>query len=192
MSFLRDMPDYESAKQLATAILALRETSADHHGPRVAAIAVKLAKAAGNSPVEIELINTGAHLHDIGKVLTRKDLLNVPRKLSQEEQAEMRLHATYGHIIVEQAGFSPTICDIVRHHHERFDGNGYPDGLRGQDILLAARIVTICDFYEALVSERAYRPAYSPSFARNFMTAEGGQIFDPQLLALFFEKVLVD
>lgn len=183
------MPDYEPVKRLTSAILALRETH-NHHGPRVAYLATQLADLAGLPADQVGLIEVGAHLHDIGKVLIRKDLLNMPRKLTPEEVSEMRLHAMYGWAIVEQAGFESVICDIVRHHHERYDGNGYPDRLPNQQIPLAARIVSICDAYQALTSRRSYRDAYSASFARNFMQSDRGQFFDPRLLDLFLEKVI--
>jgi putative nucleotidyltransferase with HDIG domain len=183
------MPDYVLVKRLVSAILALRETH-DHHGPRVAAMAHRLATAAGLPADQVELVETGAHLHDIGKVLIRKDLLNMPRKLTPEETAEMRLHAMYGWAIVEQSGFEPLICDVVRHHHERYDGNGYPDRLAGQQIPLAARIVGVCDTYEALVSQRSYRDAFSPSVARWMVESGQGTLFDPHLVDLFFAKVV--
>lgn len=183
------MPDYEAVKRLASAILALREAH-DHHGPNVARLAEQLARVVGLPAQDVELIEIGAHLHDIGKVLIRKDLLNMPRKLTPEEIVEMRLHAIYGWAIVEQAGFESTICDVVRHHHERYDGNGYPDQLSLQQIPVSARIVCICDTYEALVSRRSYREAYSPSFARNFIRSGNGTYFDPHLVDLFFEQVI--
>lgn len=183
------MPDYEAVKRLVSAILALRETH-DHHGPRVAKFARSLAAVARLSSEQVELIDIGAHLHDIGKILIRKDLLNMPRKLTAEEVSEMRLHAMYGWTIVEQAGFEAVICDIVRHHHERYDGNGYPDHLQGEQIPLGARIVGICDAYEALISQRSYRPGYSSFFAREFMQTDPSQSFDPKLLQLFFQQVI--
>jgi putative nucleotidyltransferase with HDIG domain len=183
------MPDYELVKRLVAALLALRETH-NHHGPAVASLAVKLAAVAGLPTDQVDLIEVGAHLHDIGKVLIRKDLLNMPRKLTGEEKAEMRLHTTYGYIIAEQAGFDPVICDMIRHHHERYDGNGYPDRLAGEGIPLEARIISICDSYEALTHQRSYRSAYSDSFARSFMLSETSHQYDPQLLDLFFGKVV--
>jgi putative nucleotidyltransferase with HDIG domain len=183
------MESYELVKRLASSILSLRETH-NHHGPNVAKLAVRLAEVAGVSPAEIELIEVGAHLHDIGKVLIRKDLLNMPRKLTGEEVAEMRLHSMYGWAIVEQAGFPLLICEIVRHHHERYDGNGYPDGLRFQEIPIGARIVSICDAYSALTSARAYREAHTQLFSTSYVQAQKGKAFDARLVDFFFEQVI--
>lgn len=188
-SATRQMLGYDKVLRLVGEILALRETH-DHHGRSVAVLAQRLAQAAGLSPDQVSLIGVGAHLHDIGKVLIRKDLLNMPRKLTAEEVSEMRLHAMYGWVIVEKSGFEPVICDVVRYHHERYDGNGYPDRLQAEDIPLAARIVSICDVYQSLVSQRAYRTAYTSHFACSYMLSESGKAFDASLLDLFFEKVL--
>jgi len=102
----------------------------------------------------------------------------------------MQTHSMLGWAIVEQALFEPEICDVVRHHHERYDGNGYPDHLQMQQIPLAARVVTLCDNYEALISRRTYREAYSPAFARTYMQAGKGIQFDPDLTDLFFSQVI--
>jgi putative nucleotidyltransferase with HDIG domain len=138
---------------------------------------------------EVELITIGAHLHDIGKLLIRSDLLNSTRKFTEAERAEMKAHCMLGWAIVNEAGYEPVIQDIVRHHHERWDGKGYPDGLTGEEIPIEAQIVSICDMYEALVSHRSYRDAYSHPFAMAFIQKDKGTRFDPKLVDLFFEKV---
>jgi len=183
------MPDYGQVKRLVSAISVMRETH-DHHGERVAVLARDLAAAAGLPSCQVKLIEVGAHIHDIGKVLVRRELLNAPRKLTESEVIEMRRHTELGWALVEQAGFEPVICEIVRYHHERYDGNGYPDHLPHQQIPLAARIVGICDTYEALTSRRTYRDAYSPSFAKTYMQSDTGKLFDPELLDLFFSQVI--
>jgi HD-GYP domain-containing protein (c-di-GMP phosphodiesterase class II) len=122
--------------------------------------------------------------------MVSRAVLNAPRKLSPQEIYEMRQHTTLGWALVESAGFDPAICEIVRHHHECYDGNGYPDHLAGESIPLAARIVSICDSYEALTHPRTYRSAFSPSFARTFMETGRGHAYDPGLMDLFFEKVI--
>jgi putative nucleotidyltransferase with HDIG domain len=178
------MPDYTLVLRLASAMSQMRETH-DHHGEQVATLAQDLARAAGLEESEVELVRIGAHLHDIGKVLISRQILNAPRKLSPQETAEMRQHATLGWALVDQAGFDPLICSIVRHHHECYDGNGYPDQLAGEDIPLPARIVAVCDAYEALTHTRTYRSAFSPSFAMTFMQTGRGRAFDPRLIDLF-------
>ena len=183
------MPDYDLVRRLATAMSAMRETH-DRHGEQVATLARDLALAAGLEESKVSLIEVGAHLHDIGKIMVRREILNAPRKLSPEETAEMRLHAMLGWALVEQAGFDPVICEIVRYHHECYDGNGYPDRLQGENIPLAARIVAICDSYEALTNPRTYRSAFSASFAQTFMQSGKSRAFDPHLVDLFFLKVI--
>ena len=183
------MTDYTAVKRLVSSISALRETH-DHHSPVVSVLAEKLATVAGLSVDQIASIGAGAHLHDIGKIMVRRELLNATRKLTKVEIVEAHTHAELGWVIVDQAGFEPTICEITRHHHERYDGNGYPDRLRGEQIPLGARITSICDVYGALTSDRSYRKAYTLKFAVNFMQSERGKAFDPQLLDLFFDQVI--
>lgn len=182
------MPDYDLVLRLASAMSQMRETH-DHHGEQSGAMARDLAIAAGLKQPQVQLIEVGAHLHDIGKILVSRAVINAPRRLSPQETHEMRQHTTLGWALVEQAGFDPVICEIVRHHHECYDGNGYPDHLAGESIPFAARIVTICDYYEAFTNPRAYRSAFSPSFTRSFMENSRGVIFDPGLLDLFFQEV---
>ena len=134
----------------------------DHHGQQTAVYARRLAEACGVPLPQVTMIETGAHLHDIGKLFLDTRLLNLPRKLEPAEFDQVKLHTTLGWAAVDQAAFDPLICTIVRSHHERFDGNGYPDGLSGDMIPFEARMVRIADTYAALLSPRSYRSAYSP------------------------------
>jgi putative nucleotidyltransferase with HDIG domain len=182
------MPHYDEIKNLVSIITAMREPF-DHHGGHVAGYAMSLAKAL-NLPVEqVELITWGAHLHDIGKILVRRELLNSTRKYAEAERAEVRTHVMLGWAVVSEAGYDDVIQGIVRHHHERWDGKGYPDGLVADQIPLGARIVSICDCYEALTSKRTYREAYSHNFAMAFIQKDKGTHYDPELVDVFFEKV---
>jgi putative nucleotidyltransferase with HDIG domain len=164
----------------------------NHHGPRVSGNAVKLAEAMGLKRYDIGLIAAGAQLHDIGKILIRPDLLNSPNKLSTDERVEINTHVVMGWDIVNQAGYEKTIQDIVRHHHEKWDGTGYPDKLKETDIPLAARIVAVCDIYQAMTDERVYRKPCTHEEAQEFMMASKGIILDPELVDLFFEKVVTE
>jgi HD-GYP domain-containing protein (c-di-GMP phosphodiesterase class II) len=137
----------------------------------------------------VDLIETGAHLHDVGKLLVDPNLVNAERKLTDEEKKQMNKHAEFGWAIVHEANYDETIQTIVRHHHEHLNGSGYPDGLVGDAIPLAARIVTVCDCYEALTHKRPYRDAYSHQFAMAMIQKDKRKIFDPQLVDLFFSKV---
>ena len=183
------MEEYRLVRQLVSAMSMLHEEH-DHHGPQVASLARALAVALGMPKPMVEKIETGAYLHDIGKILVPKQLLNHPGRLEPADLNRIHQHTTLGWAIVDQAGFDLTICEIVRSHHERYDGNGYPDRLSGEQIPLAARIVAVCDVYAALVQPRSYREAYGPDFARSFVEQGRGKAFDPLLVDLFFyEKV---
>lgn len=183
------MEQYDAVKRLATAMSILHEEH-DHHGQHTAELARALAAACRLPAHEVAFIDVGAHLHDIGKLLIDKNILMAPRKLSPEEMNQVQLHASLGWAAVDQAGFEPAICMIVRHHHERYDGNGYPDQLQGEEISLGARIVRIADAYAALISDRSYRRAYDRSFARSYIQAGKATEFDAHLVDLFFEHVV--
>lgn len=162
----------------------------NHHGPRVAGLAVKLAEACGMSREDIGLIAAGAALHDIGKIFTDPKILNKDGPLDTAERAKIQEHVAMGWAIVEQAGYEKVILDIVRSHHEKWDGTGYPDGLIGKEIPFVARLVCVCDVYQALTAKRVYREPHTHAFSRTYMEAGRGKTFDPELLDLFFEKVV--
>ncbi len=182
------MPAYEDIKRLAGILSALREPW-DHHGDDVAKYAVVLAQALGLPKHEVDLIAVGANLHDIGKLVIREELLNLPRKLEEEERAQMQQHTVLGWSIVEEAGYDVAIQQIVRSHHERWDGRGYPDRLKGSEIPIGAQIVSIADTYSALVSKRSYRDGFSHNFAMAFVQKGKTTQFDAKLVDMFFEKV---
>lgn len=130
-----------------------------------------------------------ALVHDIGKARIPLDVLNKPGRLSPEETALMRTHAGVGHdMLVRQGGFDPQLLDIVRHHHEMLDGTGYPDGLQGDAIPAAVRLVTICDIYAALVERRAYKAPSTPRDALAILDGMGGKL-DRGLLRSFAAMV---
>ena len=163
----------------------------NHHGAKVADLAMNLAKALGLDERDVYLMGVAGQMHDIGKLLIRTDVLNAPRKLTEAERAEMETHTSLGWAVVNEAGYEDIIRDAVRHHHERFDGSGYPDGLVGYKIPLSARVIGICDYYSALVSDRPYREAFSHQFAMAMIQKDKRTIFDPNLVDLFFSKVMV-
>ena len=171
-------------------IIDLMRGNYNHHGSRVAGYAVKLAAAMGLPDPDIELIRAGAYLHDVGKLLLDKDLLSLPRKLETDEYEIIQTHSRWGWAIVAQANYAPIIQGMVLSHHEKWDGTGYPDQLSGQQIPLAARILSVCDVYDALTNWRPYRDAYSHDFAVAYMQNGKGTAFEPQIVDLFFEKVM--
>lgn len=180
--------DYEQITKLVGIITALREPY-DHHGSRVARWVVSMARALSLPDDEVRLMEVGAHLHDIGKLILRKDIINAERRLSENERKEMQTHTVLGWEAVMEAGYDPMILDIVRHHHERLDGSGYPDGLKEGEISRPIQVVSICDVYEALTHKRPYREAYSHQFAMAMIQKDKRKTFDSELVDLFFAKV---
>ena len=169
-------------------IIDLMRDNYNHHASRVAEYTVKLAEAMGLP--DMELIEAGAHLHDIGKLLVRKDILNKPSRLEGDEVEEIQKHSLLGWAIVEQANYDPIIQGMVRSHHEKWDGMGYPDHLAGQQIPLAARILSVCDVYDALTNQRPYRDRYTYLFAKSYMMGLKGKDFDPEIVDVFFKMVI--
>ena len=158
------------------------------HCERVADVACLLARDAG-IPASAELwFRMGALLHDVGKIRTPLAVLNKPGKLTAEELAVIRQHPVDGEALLAKTEFPWDIRPMVRHHHEHWDGTGYPDRLAGENIPLAARILCIADVYDALTSTRAYRLAHTHDEALEIMKRESGRTFDPALLDLFIRN----
>jgi HD-GYP domain-containing protein (c-di-GMP phosphodiesterase class II) len=132
----------------------------------------------------------GAFLHDLGKVLLPPDILNKPGPLTGEERAVMETHPAEGERLLEEIEFPWDIRPMVRHHHEHWAGTGYPDGLSGTDIPLSARVLTIADVFDALTTERSYRPAFTLEKALEIMKEDSGRIFDPYLFSIFCNLVV--
>ncbi len=160
------------------------------HCGRVADYTCLLAEAAGFTGRDLVWIRMGAFLHDVGKTAVPQEVLNKPGKLDDSEWAVMKTHTTVGDQIVSELNFPFDIRPIVRNHHERWDGTGYPDGLRGEAIPVTARILCVADIYDALTTTRSYRPSFSHEEALKIMDGLAGQGIDPNLYRLFKEKVL--
>lgn len=182
------MDCYEEVTRFVGILTSLREPY-NHHGSMVSRLAVNLARAFDLPAEQVELIRVGADLHDVGKLVTPMALLNAERRLTAEEHKEVEKHVEFGWAAVHEAKYHEVICDIVRHHHERLNGTGYPDQLSGERISVAVRIVSICDCYEALTHKRPYRDPYSHQFAQAMIQKDKRTVFDPQLVDLFFQKV---
>lgn len=155
------------------------------HCRRVADYSVMLAKAVGLDPETLRWFRMGAFLHDIGKIAVPGSILNKPGRLTPEERRIMERHTEVGADIVAEIEFPWDIRPMVRNHHERWDGTGYPDGLAGHAIPLAARILCVADIFDALTTTRSYRPAFAPVEALAIMRDEAGQVLDPDLFARF-------
>lgn len=166
--------------------LEARDDYTGNHSERVSRVAVLIAKQMGLSERSISLVERGAQLHDIGKIWLDDQVLKSDEKLTPEQRKRMEEHPTIGAQILEPIPFLHPILSIVRHHHERYDGRGYPGGLAGEDIPLEARIVTVADSYDAMMSRRRYRRKIFTyeNIADEFQRNAGTQ-FDPQVVEAF-------
>lgn len=156
------------------------------HCERVAFFSCVLADSTGFNSRSLFWFRIGALLHDIGKIIVPTDVLNKPGKLTDEEWAIMKRHPEAGLELVADIDFPGDIRAIIRNHHERWDGKGYPDGLAGEEIPLAARILCVADVYDALTTTRSYRAGMSHARAAEIMLESTGQ-FDPHLLQIFLD-----
>jgi len=159
------------------------------HCERVADLAGALAAKAGLDETSLFWFRIGALLHDVGKLIVPAEVLNKAGKLTEEEWALVRQHPAAGEQLLADVQFPWDVAPMVRSHHERWDGKGYPDGLVAENISLSARILCIADVYDALTTERSYKRAFSQLEAMEIMRREIGRQFDPQLFALFEELV---
>jgi len=173
-----------------TARLEARDPYMNGHSRRVGDYACELGKAAGASAEEIALLRTAADLHDIGKTVVNDAILEKPSELNAGERDLIRGHPELGEKLVEPLGFLASARPVIRHHHERVDGSGYPDGLKGEAIPRLARMLTIADAYDAMTTERPWRPALSPEEAGREIRSCAGKQFDPALAETFRGKVL--
>jgi ribonuclease P protein subunit RPR2 len=173
-----------TVRALSNAVEA-RDAYTGKHAERVTAYALEIARALGISLSDAAEIEFGFLLHDIGKVAIPDAILFKPDALTDEERALMRQHAAIGAQIVRGIDFLGAAADVVRSHHERWDGQGYPDGLAGEQIPLAARVFAVADVLDALTTERPYRPASSFIVSRQIITDQAGSQFDPGVVEAF-------
>lgn len=174
---------FQSLIGLANALEA-KDTYTRGHSERVAGLARGLALAAGLSDAAAETVAQAGLLHDLGKIGIPEAVLRKPAALTPEEWELMRTHPLTGAQILAPLEFFEDGVVIVRHHHERLDGSGYPDRLSGAAIPVGARIVAIADVYDALTSHRPYRPALDRGQALRQLRAEAGRLLDPDLVDL--------
>jgi putative two-component system response regulator len=174
---------------LARAVEA-KDLHTEAHTQRVAAHAVALGTRLGLSHDDLAQLQRGALTHDIGKIGIPDAILLKPAALTEEEAAIMRTHPLIGLSIASGLHSAAAFLSVIRHHHEHFDGTGYPDQLSGDQIPLLARITAISDAYDALTSARPYRAARSPQDAIAILQAGSGSQWDPSLVNIFVEQVL--
>jgi len=155
------------------------------HSSRVALYAAEIAQTLGMTADMVEVVRRGAMLHDLGKLSIMDTILRKPDRLTPDEFAIIKSHPAVGAKILEPLRFLSRETCAVRHHHERFDGTGYPDGLRGEDIPLVARVVTVADVFDAITSNRPYRTALPLDAAREEIARGCGTHFDPIVAEAF-------
>jgi diguanylate cyclase (GGDEF)-like protein/putative nucleotidyltransferase with HDIG domain len=174
---------------LALAIEAKDHTTRDHL-QRVQFYAVEVGKEMGLDESQLEALRAAAVLHDIGKLAVPEHIISKPGKLTREEFEKMKIHPVVGAEILERVRFPHPVTPIVRSHHERWDGSGYPDGLRGPAIPLGARILAAVDCMDALASDRQYRRALPLDEAMGRVASEAGKAFDPQVVEVLQRRYI--
>ncbi len=161
-----------------SAVLEARDPYTDGHEQRVASIAVSIAKHMGFEQERIKGLELAATIHDLGKINVPAEILSKPTKLSELEFSLIKTHATAGADFIKDIDFDWPVSDIIRQHHERLDGSGYPDGLKGDEILMEARILGVADTLEAMFSHRPYRAGLGLEAAANELRRGRGKIYD--------------
>src|SRR5687768_4875148 len=175
-------------ESLAIAIDAKDQTT-HGHVRRTQIYATEMGKLFNVSAKELQALHAGALLHDIGKLAVPEYILNKPGKLTEAEFAKMKIHPTVGGDILRRVNFPYPVEDIVRYHHEKWDGSGYPKGLKGEGIPLVARIISVVDFYDATRCDRPYRKGMKREESLSLLRSMAGSAFDPRVVERFIEHV---
>ena len=180
---------YDSTLEGWSLALELRDKETEGHTRRVTEMTLALARRAGLSEDELQQIKRGAMLHDIGKMGVPDAILQKPGKLTAGEMAEMQKHPLYAFEMLKHIEYLQPALDIPLYHHERWDGQGYPHGLRGETIPLSARIFSVVDVWDAMSSERVYRPAMHHAAILRHIEKSRGTQFDPAVVDLFLDYI---
>ncbi len=178
---------YDITLEVLGEALDYKDRETEGHSKRVTAYTMAIASRMGVPKEQIETIARGAFLHDIGKMAIPDNILNKPGKLTPDEVAIMREHCHLGYKLVRKIPVLQEAAEIVYSHQERFDGSGYPRGLKGEGIPLGARIFSIADTLDAITSDRPYRPAQTLDAARDEIQKWSGRQFDPEVVKVFLE-----
>ncbi|MFZ1007301.1 MAG: HD domain-containing phosphohydrolase [Candidatus Sulfotelmatobacter sp.] len=178
---------YDITLQALGDALDLKDAETEGHSRRVTAFTMAIAKAMGVPREQIDVIARGAFLHDIGKMAIPDNILLKPGKLDDKEREIMREHCFHGYQMLKKIPFLAEACEIVYSHQEHYDGSGYPRGLRGNEIPLGARIFSVADTLDAIISNRPYRPARTLEEARKEIKAWTGRQFDPEVVDVFLK-----
>jgi response regulator RpfG family c-di-GMP phosphodiesterase len=176
---------YRSTLKALTAALETRDAETHGHSERVVTFSLRLGRELGLDKAQMTSLEFGSLLHDIGKIGVPDAILRKPAKLDEEEWAKMREHPLHGQAILREIEFLEGAARVVAQHHERWDGSGYPLGLRGEEIDLNARIFSVADAFDAMISDRVYRRGRSYEAAAKELDSWAGRQFDPQIVAAF-------
>jgi HD-GYP domain-containing protein (c-di-GMP phosphodiesterase class II) len=169
-----------------TSLISLRDPHASGHSHHVTDLATVLGRRVDLSSKRLHPLEFAARIHDIGKIAINEFIINKPGRFTEAEYIMVQQHSLLGSRLVSNLDLDPLIPAIILNHHENFDGTGYPNKLKGEDIPLEARIIRITDTYDALTSNRGYRPAYTHHEAIRIMERDH-RFFDPPLLETFFK-----
>jgi len=190
-SYIEQLEDVENILYFLADLVEARDYYTGRHTERVARFAVELGKKVGLSDETLSYIEKGGRLHDIGKVGIPDKILQKRGKLTLREYSEMQKHTLIGEHICKSLKSLKNVIPIIRSHHERWDGSGYPDGLKGEEIPLMARIVSIADAYDAMIHKRPYRDALTREEALHLLKIGKKKSWDPELVDLFVPIVSV-
>jgi putative nucleotidyltransferase with HDIG domain len=172
--------------------LDMRDGETEEHTQRVTELTLRLAASLGVGEDDLVHITRGALLHDIGKMAIPDSILHKPEPLTEEEWEIMRKHPVYAYDLLSPISYLQPALDIPYYHHEHWDGNGYPRGLKGKEIPLSARIFAVVDVYDALRSKRPYRAAWDEGKVLRYIHAQSGKQFDPEIVEAFLNLVMND
>jgi putative nucleotidyltransferase with HDIG domain len=164
-----------------------RDPYTQQHSSRVTTFSIEIGKAMGCTPEELDILNFSGHLHDIGKIGIRDEILLKPGRLTDDEFAKIKEHPIIGANIVKQLGFWERERQIIRCHHERYDGKGYPDGLKKDEIPILGRILSVADVYDAISSDRAYRKRMEERQVLKIISEGASTQFDPDVVNTFLK-----
>ncbi len=181
--------NYDLTLEAWAQVMEYRDRETEGHSRRLVALSMRLARALGMPEAEMVELQRGALLHDIGKLAIPDEILLKPGALNDDEQKTMHKHPVYARQMLAGIPFLAPAVQVAYSHHERWDGQGYPDGLKGEEIPFNARLFAVIDTWDALNSERVYRPAWSPEKAKEFLRENASVRFDPHVVKVFLEMI---
>lgn len=187
--YMRLRRQAEETFELMTKSLMERDYYTGAHSEKVSMIAQRMARALGLPENEVERIGAAARVHDIGKIAIPDNILLKQDGLTEEEWQVIQQHPVVSAELLQGLEIYDESIEIIKHHHEHWDGSGYPDGLKGEQIPLGARILAVADVHDALTSDRPYRPAYSEEEALQIIERMGGRELDPQVVEAFLKVI---